>query len=282
MNPFSLLMEAFGYSFVWYALIVSGLIALCAGLLGVPLVLKRYSFIGDGLSHVAFGAVAVAAVMHIAAPLMVVLPVTVLAALFLLSTHENAKLKGDSAIALLSVSALAIGYLLLHFSENTANVSGDVCSSLFGSTSLLTLSPFDVWLCIGVSGIVILLFFLFYHKLFAVTFDETFMHTSGLHARLYRMLLASLAAVVISLAMELVGSLLVSALIIFPALSAMRLFRTFRGVTVCSAVIAVLGALIGIPASILMETPAGATVVVVDLCIYLLFSGAELLLKRTR
>ncbi|MBO5269228.1 MAG: metal ABC transporter permease, partial [Clostridia bacterium] len=220
------LTDALGYSFVWYALTVSVLIALCAGLLGVPLVLKRFSFIGDGLSHVAFGAVAVATVMHVTSPLIVVLPVTVLAAVLLLATHENAKLKGDSAIAMLSVSALAVGYLLLHFSENTANVSGDVCSSLFGSTSLLTLSMTDVWLCIAVSLLVIGAFVLFYHKLFAVTFDETFAQTSGLPARAYRVMLAVLSAIVIATAMELVGSLLVSALIVFPALSAMRLFRT--------------------------------------------------------
>lgn len=276
------LTDALGYSFVWYALTVSVLIALCAGLLGVPLVLKRFSFIGDGLSHVAFGAVAVATVMHVTSPLIVVLPVTVLAAVLLLATHENAKLKGDSAIAMLSVSALAVGYLLLHFSENTANVSGDVCSSLFGSTSLLTLSMTDVWLCIAVSLLVIGAFVLFYHKLFAVTFDETFAQTSGLPARAYRVMLAVLSAIVIATAMELVGSLLVSALIVFPALSAMRLFRTFRGVTVCSAVLAVSGALVGMLLSILFETPTGATIVVTDLCVYLLFSFIDLLRGRVR
>lgn len=269
---FGTLQSALGYAFVWNAVAVSVMIALCAGLLGVPLVLKRYSFIGDGLSHVAFGAVAVATVMHITSPLIVVLPVTVLAALLLLATHENAKLRGDSAIAVLSVSALAVGYLLLHFSEDTANVSGDVCSSLFGSTSLLTLSAGDVGLCFGLSAFVLAVFVLFYHKLFAVTFDETFAHASGIPARLYRVLLAVLSAVVISTAMELVGSLLVSALIVFPALSAMRLFRTFRGVTLCSAAVAVSGALVGMLLSILLSTPAGATIVVTDLFVYLVFT----------
>ena len=266
----TLLLNALSYPFVWYALIVSILVALCAGLLGVPLVLKRYSFIGDGLSHVAFGAVAIATVMRIAAPLAVVLPVTVLAAVLLLATHENAKLKGDSAIAMLSVSALAIGYMLLHFSENSANVSGDVCSSLFGSTSLLTLTLADVLLCGVLSVLVIGVFIFCYHKLFAVTFDETFAHASGVPARLYRVLLAVLSAVVISTAMELVGSLLVSALIVFPALSAMRVSRTFRGVTLGSAVIALFCALFGMLISILLSTPAGATIVVTDLTVYLI------------
>lgn len=277
-----ILVDALGYSFVRYALAVSVLIALCAGLLGVPLVLKRYSFIGDGLSHVAFGAIAVAAFMHITSPLIVVLPVTVLCAVLLLAIGENAKLKGDAAIAMISVSALAGGYILLHFSKSGGNVSGDVCSSLFGSTSMLTLSEADVLLCIGLSAVVITVFVLFYHKLFAVAFDETFARASGLHARLYRVLLACLAAVVISTAMELVGSLLVSALIIFPALSAMRLFRTFRGVTVCSAVLAVSGALIGMFVSILAQTPAGATIVVADLAIYLVFTLIELVTRRAR
>lgn len=276
------LVQSLGYSFVRYALVVGVLIALCAGLLGVPLVLKRYSFIGDGLSHVAFGAIAVATLMHLASPLIVVLPVTVICAILLLAAGENAKLKGDAAIAMLSVSALAGGYLLLHFSESGGNVSGDVCSSLFGSTSFLTLSGADVLLCIGLSVVVIAVFVLCYHKLFAVAFDETFARASGMHARLYRVLLACLAAIVISTAMELVGSLLVSALIIFPALSAMRLFRTFRGVTVCSAAVAVLGALVGMFVSIVAETPAGATIVVADLIIYLVFTVIELVLKRVR
>ena len=274
------LWNALTYPFVLYALAVSALISLCAGLLGVPLVLKRFSFIGDGLSHVAFGAVAVATIMHVTSPLIVVLPVTVLAAVLLLATHENAKLKGDSALAVFSVSALAVGYVLLHFSENTANVSGDVCSSLFGSTSLLTLSPADVWLSLALSVLVIGSFVFLYHKIFAVTFDETFARTSGMHARLYRVLLAVLSAVVISTAMELVGSLLVSALIIFPALSAMRLFRTYRGVTVAAAVLSVSGAVLGMLISILLETPAGATVVVTDLLVYVIFTVIDLLRPR--
>lgn len=264
-----LLFTALSYSFVRYAFVVGALVALSAGLLGVPLVLKRYSFIGDGLSHVAFGAVAVAALLGIAAPLWIVLPVTALSAVFLLLLGENARLKGDSAIALLSVSALAIGYLLLHFSDSQGNVSGDVCSSLFGSTSLLTLSRADVLLSLAVSVTVLFVFIFLYHKIFSVTFDETFARATGMRARSYRVLIALLSAVVISTAMELVGSLLVSALIVFPALSAMRLFRTFRAVTVASALLSVFGASLGMVLSILFETPTGATIVVVDLVIYL-------------
>lgn len=277
-----LLFEAFSYSFVRYALAVSVLIALSAGLLGVPLVLRRYSFIGDGLSHVAFGAVAIATVMHLSSPLIVVLPVTVLSALFLLLLGENARLKGDSAIALVSVSALAVGYLLLHFSRSGGNLSGDVCSSLFGSTSLLTLSKGDVILAFVISVAVCAVFTVFYHKLFAVSFDETFARAVGMRARAYRVLLAVLAAVVISTAMELVGSLLVSALIVFPALSAMRISSTFRGVTVASAVIAALGAFLGMIASILLETPAGATIVVFDLAVYLALTLVDLVFRRAR
>lgn len=276
------LLNALSYPFVQYALIVSVLVALSAGLLGVPLVLKRYSFIGDGLSHVAFGAVAIATVLNLAAPLAVVLPVTVLFAVLLLSAEENAKLKGDAAIAVISVSALAVGYVLLHFSENTANVSGDVCSSLFGSTSLLTLSLSDVILTAGLSVTVLVTFLFLYHRFFAVTFDETFARASGIHARLYRTVLAVLSGVVISIAMELVGSLLVSALIVFPALSAMRIFRTFRAVTVASAVIAVAGASVGMLLSILLETPAGATVVVVDLAVYGVLSVFDTVRCRAR
>ena len=220
--------------------------------------------------------------MHLSSPLIVVLPVTVLSALFLLLLGENARLKGDSAIALVSVSALAVGYLLLHFSRSGGNLSGDVCSSLFGSTSLLTLSKGDVVLAFVISVAVCAVFTVFYHKLFAVSFDETFARAVGMRARAYRVLLAVLAAVVISTAMELVGSLLVSALIVFPALSAMRISSTFRGVTVASAVIAALGAFLGMIASILLETPAGATIVVFDLAVYLVLSLVDLVFRRAQ
>ena len=275
-----LLAVAFSYTFVRYALVVGALVALSAGLIGVPLVLKRYSFIGDGLSHVAFGATAVAALLGVAAPLYIVLPVTALSAVFLLLLGENARLKGDSAIALLSVSALAVGYLLLHFSDSQGNVSGDVCASLFGSTSLLTLSSSDVLLAFAVTLVVLCSFVFLYHKLFSVTFDEIFARATGTRTRLYRVLLALLSAVVISTAMELVGSLLVSALIVFPALSAMRLFRSYRAVTIASAVIAVSGATVGMLSSIVLETPTGATIVCVDLAAYLVCTLVGRLLRR--
>ena len=220
----------FSYPFVRYALIVGVLIALSSSLLGVTLVLKRFSFIGDGLSHVAFGAIAVATILGVSNNMIVVMPVTILAAVLLLHTGQNTKIKGDAAIAMISVGALALGYLLLNIFSKSTNISGDLCSTLFGSTAILTLTKLDVWLCIGISVLVIAVFLLFYHKIFAVTFDETFSQATGIHAGRYNLLIAIITAIVIVLAMNLVGSLLISALIIFPALSAMRLFKSFRAV----------------------------------------------------
>ena len=254
----------FSYPFVRYALIVGVLIALCSSLLGVTLVLKRFSFIGDGLSHVAFGAMAIAAVLHFSNEMLLVLPITVLAAILLLRTGQNAKIKGDAAIAMISVGALALGYLLMNLFSTSSNLSGDVCSTLFGSTSILTLTVRDVWFCGILSLAVLAIFFLFYRKIFAVTFDEDFAKATGMRTDLYNLLIAVVIAVIIVLAMNLVGSLLISALIIFPALSAMRIFRSFRQVTVCSAVLSVATALIGILLSILAGLPVGATIVAVD------------------
>ena len=222
------------YPFVRYALIVGVLIALCSSLLGVTLVLKRFSFIGDGLSHVAFGAMAIAAVLGLTDDMPLTLGVTVVCAVLLLRTGQNTKIKGDAAIAMISVGALAIGYLLMNLFSTSSNLSGDVCSTLFGSTSILTLSKSEVWLCAGLSVVVVAVFLLFYNKIFAVTFDEDFAKAVGTKADLYNLLIAVIVAVVIVLAMNLVGSLLISALVIFPALSAMRLFQNFRSVTVCS------------------------------------------------
>ncbi len=258
--------------FVQYALIVGVLIALCSSLLGVTLVLKRFSFIGDGLSHVAFGAMAIAGVMHLTDDMLFVLPVTVLSAILLLRTGQNTKIKGDAAIAMISVGALAVGYLLLSLFSTSANLSGDVCTTLFGSMSILTLSQAEVWLCTGLSVAVVLIFILFYNKIFAVTFDEDFARASGTRAEAYNLLIAVVIAVIIVLAMNLVGSLLISALIIFPAMSAMRLFRSFKGVTVCSAVLSVSCALSGILVSILWSTPVGSTIVAVDIGAFLIFS----------
>ena len=259
------------FPFVQYALIVGVLIALCSSLLGVTLVLKRFSFIGDGLSHVAFGAMAIAGVLHLTNDMLFVMPVTVLSAVLLLRTGQNTKIKGDAAIAMISVGALAVGYLLLSLFSTSANLSGDVCTTLFGSTSILTLTQAEVWLCTVLSIVVVLIFFLFYNKIFAVTFDEDFARASGTKAEAYNLLIAVIIAVIIVLAMNLVGSLLISALIIFPAMSAMRLFRSFKGVTVCSAVLSVTCALLGILISILWSTPVGSTIVAVDIGAFLIF-----------
>ncbi len=253
-----------GYPFVRYALIVGVLIALCSSLLGVTLVLKRFSFIGDGLSHVAFGAVAVAAVLNLTNEMILVLPVTVISAILLLRTGQNTKIKGDAAIAMISVAALAFGYLIMNLFSASTNLSGDVCSTLFGSTTILTLTQKEVWLCAVLSAAVVVIFILFYNKIFAVTFDENFAKASGTNADAYNLLTAVVIAVIIVLAMNLVGSLLISALVIFPALSAMRLFRSFRQVTICSAVLSVICAFSGILISILGGTPVGSTIVAVD------------------
>ena len=264
------------FPFVRYALIVGVLIALCSSLLGVTLVLKRFSFIGDGLSHVAFGAMAVAAVLNLTNEMLLVLPLTVLSAVLLLRTGRNAKIRGDAAIAMISVSALAFGYLIMNVFSTSSNLSGDVCSTLFGSTSILTLTAKEVWLCAVLSVLVVVIFILFYNKIFAVTFDEDFAKATGTKAETYNLLIAVVVAVIIVLAMNLVGSLLISALVIFPALSAMRLFRSFRGVTVCAAVLSVFCALLGIVVSILAGTPVGSTIVAVDAAAFAVCSLAGL------
>lgn len=288
------------FPFVRYAFVVALLIALCSSLLGVTLVLKRFSFIGDGLSHVAFGAMSIAATL----PVMikeaavglsvsgelspglqsivdklaamnnnaVVLPVTILCAVLLLRTGQNTKIKGDAAIAMISVGALAIGYLLMNRFPSGTNISGDVCSSLFGSTSILTLDKSDVTMCVIMLIIVMTVYALFYNKIFAVTFDEAFMKSAGVNADAYNLLIAVVIAFIVVLAMNLVGSLLISALIIFPALAAMRLFNSFRSVMICSAVLSVTCAATGILASMLLSTPVGSTVVAADLICFIICS----------
>ena len=260
------------YPFVRYALIVGTLIALCSSLLGVTLVLKRLSFIGDGLSHVAFGGIAIASVLNLSDQMLLVLPVTVLSAILLLRGGRNRRIKGDAAIAMLSVGALAVGYLLLHLFSASANVAGDVCSTLFGSTAILTLTKGEVWLSIGLSAAVVLVFLLFYNQIFAITFDERFARAVGTKTEVYNLGLAVLIAVIIVLAMKLVGALLISALVVFPALAAMRLFKSFKAVTISAGAISVLCAVTGIVISILAETPVGATIVVVDLLAFLVCS----------
>ncbi|MBQ9416943.1 MAG: metal ABC transporter permease [Clostridia bacterium] len=263
-----------------YALVVAPLIALCASLIGVTLVLKRFSYIGDGLSHVAFGAMAIAAVLHFTNEMLLILPLTMLSAVLLLRTGRNQKIRGDAAIAMISVGALALGYLLLHLFSTSSNVAGDVCSALFGSTSILTLRPVDVWISLILSALVLTAFAVFYRKIFAVTFDETFAQATGVRAEWYNLFIALIVAVIIVLGMKMVGSLLVSALVIFPALAAMRLFRSFFRVTVFSAVFSVVCALLGLFVSVVAGTPTGATIVAVNAISFVLCFAVSLFTGR--
>lgn len=270
-NILSQFAEYLSFPFVRYAFIAGILIALCSSLLGVTLVLKRFSFIGDGLSHVAFGAMAIAAVFSISNEMIVVMPITIVCAVFLLKKGRNrSKVQGDAALAMLSTGAMAAGYLLLNMFSKSANISGDVCSTLFGSTSILTLQKTDIILCVIMSVIVISIFILFYNKIFAITFDETFTKATGTNTELYNLIIAVITAVIIVLAMNLVGALLTSALIVFPTLSAMRLFNSFKSVIIASGIIAVLASIIGISLSIVISTPVGATVVVINAVIFIL------------
>ena len=258
---------------VIHALIVGVLIALCSSLLGVTLVLKRYSFIGDGLSHVAFGVMCVATVLNMTNNMVIVLPGTILCAILLLRTGQNAIIQGDAAIAMVSVGSLAFGYLLVNIFSTSSNLTGDVCSTLFGSMSILTLTDSEVWLCTALSLVVVILFFLLYNRIFAVTFDEAFAKAVGTKTSLYNLLIAVIIAVIIVLAMNLVGSLLISALVVFPALSAMRIYKSFKSVTVCSAILSVLSAFLGILIATLAGTPVGSTIVAVDVGVFLLCYG---------
>ena len=269
----------FSFSFVRYAFIVGVLISLCSSLLGVTLVLKRFSFIGDGLSHVAFGGICIASVLNISNNMFLVLPITILSAILLLRSGRNKKIQGDAAIAMISVGSLAIGYLLMNVFSVSSNLSGDVCSTLFGSTSILTLSKAEVWLCTVLSILVIIAFVIFYNKIFAVTFDEAFAQAVGTHASAYNLVIAIIIAIIIVLAMNLVGSLLISALVIFPALSAMRIFKSFKSVTICSAAISVFCSVTGILISIMSGTPVGSTIVAVDIAAFLICSLIGKLVK---
>ena len=261
----------FQYPFVQRAMIAGVLIALCSSLLGVPLVLKRFSFIGDGLSHVAFGALAIASVLKLTNQMVLIMPVTIITAILLLKTGKNRKIMGDASLAMISVGALGIGYIVMNKFSTSGNVSSDVCSTLFGSTSILTLSDFDLWMCVIMSVVVVLVFALFYNKIFAVTFDADFATATGTRAGVYNLLTAVITAVIIVLAMNLVGSLLISALVVFPALSAMRLFRSFRSVVICAAVLSVLSSAVGIVASILLSTPVGSTIVLMQIGVFIVF-----------
>jgi PREDICTED: chelated iron transport system membrane protein yfeD-like, partial len=265
---FNKLLLYWQYPFVRYALIVGVLIALCSSLLGVVLVLKRFSFIGDGLSHVAFGAMAIATALKFSNKMPIIMIITVISAVLILRTGQNTKIKGDASVAMISVGALAVGYLIINIFSTSSNLSGDVCSTLFGSTSILTLTRTEVWLCAIMSIVVVTIFTIFYNRIFAVTFDESFAKAGGAKVELYNLIIAVIVAVIIVLAMNLVGSLLISALVIFPAVSAMRIFKGFFSVTICACVMSVLCAMTGILVSILAGTPVGSTIVAVQIVLF--------------
>lgn len=270
----------FRYPFVQNALIVGVAVALCASLLGVVLVLKRFSFIGSSLSNIAFGAAAIATALNISNRMALVLPLTILFAILILRGGTRMRIKGDAVLALLSVSALAAGYLLLNLFPASSNISSDVCTTLFGSTSILTLSSRDVWLSLLLCAVVLIVFVLLYHRIFSVTFDEDFTRASGLRASIYNLIMAVIIAIVVVLAMNLVGSLLITALVVFPALAAMRVCRSFRAVTICSVIFSVVCSLAGLLVSILAGTPVGASIVMIHLLGFLLFMAAGRLIYR--
>ncbi len=281
MNVFTTLAMYFQYPFVRYAFIVGILIALCSSLLGVTLVLKRFSYIGDGLSHVAFGGMCVAMILNLVKQKMfIILPVTIISAILLLKQGQNTKVNGDSKIAMISVSSLALGYLLLNVSSVSTNISADVCTTLFGSTSILTLTKGEVWLCVILSLLVVALFVLMYNRIFAITFDETFAKATGTNTELYNLALATVIAIIIVLAMNLVGSLLISALVVFPAMTSMQIFKSFKMVTVSSAVISVVCAATGLLVAILYGTPVGSTIVVADLVAFVVFYVINIIRSR--
>ena len=270
------LVEYLQYPFVRRILVAGVLVAFCASMLGVTLVLKRFSYIGDGLSHVAFAAM----VLRMTNNTLIILPITVVAAILMLKTGQNAKINGDAVIAMLSVGSLAFGYLIMNVSGTSQNVSGDVCSTLFGAASILTLSNTDVWICLIMSLLVLVFYILYYHKIFSVTFDENFARATGIHTGAYNVLMAVVTAVVIVVAMNIVGSLLVSALIIFPALSAMRVFKNYKSVFICSAVYGVVSSGVGILISIAASTPVSATIVAIDIVLFVIFSIIGIALHR--
>lgn len=263
------IMMYFNFPFVRNAFIVGIIIALCCSLIGVVLVLKRFSYIGDGLSHVAFGAMAVASALKLTDQIVLILPLTILCAILLLKNNSN-KYRSDSAIAMISVGALAFGYLIMNKFPISGNISSDVCTTLFGSTSILTLSKNEVYLSIGLSLLVLFVYIFFYNRIFSITFDEDFSKATGNDAEKYNLILAIIIATVIVLAMNLVGSLLISALLVFPVISAMKLFDSFKMVSIFSSIFSILCAAIGMFISILASTPVGASIVIVNVVGYLI------------
>ena len=269
----------FSYPFVIYAFVVGVLIALCSSLLGATLVLKRFSYIGDGLSHIAFGAIAIASVTKMMSESIFTFIVTAICSIILLRMGNKTKINGDAAIAMMSVGSLAVGYLLMNIFPVSANLAGDVCTTLFGSTSILTLTQSDVMICLVLSICVIVIFVLLYNRIFSVTFDETFARATGINAGLYNLIIAITVAAVIVIAMNLVGSLLISALVVFPALSSMRVFGAFKTVIISSAIISVLCAAIGIFISIIVGTPVGSTIVTMNIIVFIIACFAGRLVK---
>ena len=263
---FNTVIEMLSYPFMTRAFLVGSLVALCSALLGVSLVLKRYSMIGDGLSHVGFGAMAIAAAMN-AAPLTIAIPVVIVAAILLLRISGNAKIKGDAAIALISTTSLAVGVMVISL---TTGMNTDVYNYMFGS--ILAMSAEDVKLSLVLSAFVLILFIVFYHKIFAITFDETFARATGVKAGVYNTLIAVLTAVTIVLGMRMMGALLISSLIIFPALTSMRVCRTFKSVIINAAVISVVCLIAGVTLSYVAATPAGASVVLANLVMMVLYT----------
>ncbi|MCR4901060.1 MAG: metal ABC transporter permease [Treponema sp.] len=271
----------FSFTMVQYAFVAGIMIAASSSLLGVILVLKRFSYIGDGLSHTAFGAMAIASILKISsATMLFVLPVTVICAVIILCAKENSKIKGDASVAMISVGALALGYFLMNIFSPPANLSGDVCTTLFGSTLILTLTKTDMILSVLISALVILFFVIFYNRIFAITFDEDFAFSSGTNTRLMNIIMAAVIAVIIVLAMNLVGTLLISALIIFPAVSSMQIFRSFKHVTIFACVLSVFCAIAGILTSVFAGTPVGSTIVIVDIAGFIICKLVGLALKR--
>lgn len=262
---FELLVELFSYSFVIRAIIVGTCVSLCASLLGLPLVLRRYSMIGDGLSHVAFGTLAIAIPLGFS-PLKISIPLVMLAAFLLLRIRESSKIRGDGAIALISCSSLAIGVIIM---SQTIGMNTDIHNYLFGS--ILAIKQEEVYLCVAISALILALFVFFYNKIFFVNFDVNYAKASGANIEFYNMLLALLTAVIIVIGMRIMGALLISSLIIFPALTSMRIFKTFKSVSICSAILSVVCFFLGVVISFVYNTPTGASIVVVNLGAFLIF-----------
>jgi len=273
-------LELLRFPFVQYALVVSFLMAVCGSLIGVPLVLKRYSFMGFGLSNVAFMGMALAIVVDAASPLFIVMPLTVGATILLIGFGNRfKKISGDASLAMITVGALAIGHFAINTFSMRGNITADVSETLFGGMRLLTLRMPDVWQSVGITAVVVLFYVFFYHRIFAVTFDADFMQATRQRPMVYELMLSVITGVVIAMSMNLLGSLLTAAIIIFPALSAMRIFKTYKSVIIFAAVAAAACSLIGIFISIFVELPVTTTIILVNITLFLLLYVANTLWK---